>query len=135
MFHPYRSLQQYVNDLCPDDTSLLQAAWTIVNDSYRTDVCLLYPPSLIALACIHMAAIMQKKDKVKEWFADLNVDMEKIIEITRHIMYFYEILKTYDEKDQMKEILNKVPKPRLAPRPSSQPTDPQAVQAQSHQQQ
>lgn len=125
LYHPYRCLQQYINDLCPDDTSLLQAAWTIVNDSYRTDACLLYPPSLIALSCIHMAAIMQKKDKVKDWFADLNVDMDKIFEITRHLMHLYEVWKTYDEKEQLKEILSKVPKPRLASRPASQSTDPQ----------
>ena len=35
----------------------LQAAWNIVNDSYHTDVCLLYPPYLTALAALFMAVV------------------------------------------------------------------------------
>jgi len=69
----------------------------------------MYPPSLIALACLHIACVIQKKD-AKQWFSELNVDMEKIIEITRHIIYLYEIWNTYDEKDQIKEILSRMPK-------------------------
>lgn len=56
----------------------------------------------------------------QQWFSDLNVDMEKIFEITRHILYLYEIWKTYDEKDQIKDILSRINKPRLSgPAPSS----------------
>ncbi len=51
-----------------------------------------------------------------------------MFEITRHILYFYEIWKSYDEKDQMKDILNRMPKPRLtASRPASLPTEQQLV--------
>jgi cyclin C len=119
LYHPYRPLVQFISDLCPDDTHLLQSAWRVVNDAYRTDVCLMYPPSLIALACLHIACVMQKKD-TKQWFSELNVDMEKIFEITRHILYMYDILKTYDEKDQVKEILSKIQKPKLAGSASQQ---------------
>jgi cyclin-C len=77
LYHPYRPLVQFVSDLGPEDYQLLQVAWRIVNDSYRTDVCLMYPPSLIALACLHMSCVMQKKD-AKQWFAELNVDMDKV---------------------------------------------------------
>ena len=53
----------------------------------------------------------------------------QVFEITRHILYFYEIWKSYDEKDQMKDILNRMPKPRLtaSARPSSLPTEQQLV--------
>ena len=105
----YRPLIQFVSDLCPDDTVLLQVAWRIANDTLRTDACLMYAPSLIALACLHIACVIQKKD-AKQWFSELNVDMEKIFEITRHIIYLYEIWNTYDEKDQIKEILSRMPK-------------------------
>jgi hypothetical protein len=39
----------------------------------------------------------------------------------------YDIYKTYDEKDQIKDILSRVPKPRLSTssRPGSQPTEQQ----------
>lgn len=36
VFHPYRSLQPYLADL--DEKDCLDSAWSIVNDSYRTDV-------------------------------------------------------------------------------------------------
>ena len=77
VYHPYRPLLQFVSDLCPDDPSLLQIAWRIVNDTLRTDLCLLYPPSIIALACLHVACDFLKKDS-KQWFAELNVDTEKV---------------------------------------------------------
>ena len=56
----------------------------------RCDVCLMYPPYLIALACIHMAAVVNKKD-VKGWFAELSVDMGKILEITTQILDLYRL--------------------------------------------
>jgi cyclin C len=56
----------------------LQVSWRIVNDSYRTDVCLMFAPSLIALACLQMGATYCKKEIAKNWFAELNVDMEKV---------------------------------------------------------
>ena len=60
LYHPYRPLTLYAQDLRsserPDGKDhprekdeLLNLAWTIVNDSYRTDIPLLYPPHLIAI--------------------------------------------------------------------------------------
>jgi hypothetical protein len=40
------------------EETLLPLAWRIVNDSFRTDVCLLFPPFQIALACLHMASVI-----------------------------------------------------------------------------
>uniref|UniRef100_A0A2K6L4W0 Cyclin C n=1 Tax=Rhinopithecus bieti TaxID=61621 RepID=A0A2K6L4W0_RHIBE len=48
VYHPYRPLLQYVQDMGQEDM-LLPLAWRIVNDTYRTDLCLLYPPFMIAL--------------------------------------------------------------------------------------
>jgi cyclin C len=120
LFHPYRSLLQYVQDMNGDD-SLLQLAWRIINDSLRTDVSLLYPPFMISLAALHLACVIQQKD-VKQWFAELSVDFEKVIEISRHILALYELWKSYDEKKEISTILNnKMPKPKLSPsRPPSQ---------------
>jgi hypothetical protein len=53
----------------------------IVNDSLRTDVALLYPPYMIALSAMYMACSMQQKD-AKKWFAELNVDMDKVDALT-----------------------------------------------------
>uniref|UniRef100_A0A8C9LEB5 Cyclin-like domain-containing protein n=1 Tax=Pavo cristatus TaxID=9049 RepID=A0A8C9LEB5_PAVCR len=77
VYHPYRPLLQYVQDMGQEDM-LLPLAWRIVNDTYRTDLCLLYPPFMIALACLHVACVVQQKD-ARQWFAELSVDMEKVL--------------------------------------------------------
>eukprot|EP00118_Oscarella_pearsei_P021653 m.244256 g.244256 ORF g.244256 m.244256 type:complete len:173 (+) comp40244_c0_seq78:198-716(+) len=57
VFNPYRSLTQYVSDIGHEDT-LLSLAWRIVNDTYRSDTCLLYPPYLIALGYLFPLTLM-----------------------------------------------------------------------------
>ena len=81
------------------------------------DVCLMYPPYMIALACIHMAAVVTKKD-VKAWFSELSVDMEKILEITTNILDLYKLWKKYDEAKEVPELLERVPKPKFDKSPS-----------------
>ncbi|KAG8837088.1 RNA polymerase II holoenzyme cyclin-like subunit [Serendipita sp. 405] len=39
------------------DDRTLQLTWLIINDTYRTDVCLLYPPFLIAVAAIFLSLV------------------------------------------------------------------------------
>jgi len=112
IFQPYRPLVQFCQDLGQGlEDSLLPVAWKFVNDSFRTDVCLLYPPFQIALACLHMASVLYGKD-LRSWFSELSVDMEKIQEITRHILNLYELWKSYDEKKEVAGILQKMPKPK-----------------------
>ncbi|KAK7807725.1 hypothetical protein U0070_009306 [Myodes glareolus] len=90
VYHPYRPLLQYVQDMGQEDV-LLPLAWRIVNDTYRTDLCLLYPPFMIALACLH------------------------ILEIIRVILKLYEQWKNFDERKEMATILSKMPKPKPPP--------------------
>ena len=72
---------------------------------------------------------MQKKD-TKQWFSELNVDIEKVFEITRHILYMYDLMKTYDEKEQIKDILSRIAKPRLSSSSSASSTSQQQQQQQ-----
>ncbi len=118
VFQPYRPLVQFCQDLGAEDT-ILPVAWRMVNDSLRTDVSLLYPPYQIALACIHMAAIVLSKD-IKAWIAELHVDLEKIQEICKYIMGLYELWRGFDEKNEMGAILAKMPKPKIHPPPPQQ---------------
>lgn len=37
----------------------LQMAWFIINDTYRTDIILLYPPYIVALASIYITVVLQ----------------------------------------------------------------------------
>lgn len=48
VYQPYRPLLTLIQDVGADD-QLLPLAWRIINDSLRTDVCLLYPPYQIAI--------------------------------------------------------------------------------------
>lgn len=48
VYQPYRPLLTLIQDVGPDD-QLLTLAWRIINDSLRTDACLLYPPYQIAI--------------------------------------------------------------------------------------
>ena len=109
-----------------EDDSFLSLAWRIVNDSLRTDVCLLYAPYQIALAAIYMACVVKNKDAT-EFFKELCIDMDKILEITQEILKLYEILKTYDEKKEMPAILAKAPKPKTSSRPSSASSNSQYI--------
>ena len=70
-----------------------------MNDTYRTDLCLLYPPFMIALACLHVVCVVQQND-ARQWFAELSVDMEKILEIIRVILKLYEQWKIFDERKE-----------------------------------
>ncbi|XP_055728509.1 cyclin-C-like isoform X2 [Salvelinus fontinalis] len=113
VYHPYRPLLQYVQDMGQEDM-LLPLAWRVVNDTYRTDLCLLYPPFMIALACLHVACVVQQKD-ARQWFAELSVDMEKILEIIRVILKLYDQWKNFDDRKEMAVVLNKMPKPKPPP--------------------
>lgn len=115
VFQPYRPLVQYTQDLGPGyEETLLPLAWRIVNDSFRSDVSLLFPPFLIALACLHMASVILGKD-LRNWFSELAVDMDKIQEITKHVLALYDLWKSYDEKKEIASILQKMPKPKSTP--------------------
>lgn len=132
VYQPYRPVIQYVQDMGGED-QLLPLAWRIVNDSLRTDACLLHPPYMIALACIQMACVILQRDG-KTWFAELNVDLDKMMEVTRLLIGLYDLWKSYDEKKEIQGTLNKMPKPKAQPsRPPSQ-TQEQAASEQVVQQ-
>lgn len=113
VYQPYRPLLQMVHDIGHEE-QLLTLSWRIVNDSLRTDVCLLYPPYQIAIGCMHIACVILQKDH-KAWFAELNVDIEKIQEIARFIINLFELWKQFDEKKEIQGLLGKMPKPKAAP--------------------
>lgn len=107
VWHPYRPLTQICAELGMRESGL-QYAWFIVNDSYRTDVCLLYPPHLIALAAIYLTVILNHADfasgsvgdrtDMRQWFADINVDIESIVEIAQDILSIYGVWAEWKEE-------------------------------------
>lgn len=63
-------------------------------------------------ACLHVACVIASKESYKQWFAELNVDFDKVLEITRHILNLYEMWKSFDEKKEIGHLLSKMPKPK-----------------------
>ncbi|KAH9318256.1 hypothetical protein KI387_020025, partial [Taxus chinensis] len=72
IYHPYRPLVQFLQDAGLNDLTF--TAWSLVNDSYKTDLILIHPPYMIALACIYVACVVKEKD-AHTWFEELRVDM------------------------------------------------------------
>jgi cyclin C len=58
--------------------------------------------------------VIQQRD-LKTWFAELNVDMERVQEITKLIVLLLELWKGYDEKKDIQALLAKMPKPKPQP--------------------
>ncbi|KAI8927977.1 cyclin-like protein [Entophlyctis helioformis] len=122
VFHPYRSIQQFLARLGLVKPCL-QTAWYIANDAYRTDLLLLYPPYMIALAAVYMATCItdfsgngsasqgqgavssaaaqplgsSQFAEVRAFFSSLNVDMRDILAITQDIFSLYRVWETYTD--------------------------------------
>jgi len=114
--HPYRTLThvQQLIGLSDTETAL---AWTIINDTYASDLPLLYPPHIIALTAIYMAyftpmrarslskpTAQPSSAKLVEWFAQSGVDMEAIVMVTQEIISLYAVWKDYKVKE-VKQLL------------------------------
>lgn len=54
--HPYRFVFRLVSGLPEVSDELVQDAWIVVNDSYRTSLCIRFPPKTLAAAAIVFAA-------------------------------------------------------------------------------
>lgn len=109
VYQPYRSLAILMQDIGNAD-QLQALTWRLINDSLRTDVCLLHPPHLIAIGCLKLASVILQKD-LNSFFAELQVDMEEVQQIVQAILDLFELIKSYDEKKDIHKLLVKMPKP------------------------
>lgn len=56
MDHPYKFVTEYAKRVAPGDKKVAQNAWSIVNDSYFTPLCLLYRPQVVACGALYLGA-------------------------------------------------------------------------------
>ena len=102
----------------------MDTAWRLASECIRSDIVLLFPPFMIALACLHAAcALVCNTCSHREWFAELSVDYDNILEITKMICHNFEHLwRPFDNSSSeiVQLITTKVPKPRTNNTPSSQ---------------
>ncbi|XP_062198535.1 cyclin-C1-1 isoform X1 [Phragmites australis] len=110
VFHPYHPLLQLLQDA--GITDLTQFAWGLVNDTYKMDLILIYPPYMIALACIYIASVLKDKDTTS-WFEELRVDMNIVKNIAMEILDFYDTYKIDPQRgfpeDKISPVMNKLP--------------------------
>ncbi|XP_010274067.1 PREDICTED: cyclin-C1-1-like [Nelumbo nucifera] len=104
VYHPYRALSQLLQDAGMTDMTHL--SWGLVNDTYKMDLILIYPPYMIALACIYIASVLKEKDTTA-WFEELRVDMNVVKNISMEILDFYDNYKTINE-ERTNAALNKL---------------------------
>eukprot|EP00898_Chlorokybus_atmophyticus_P003219 jgi/Chlat1/3899/Chrsp26S04018 len=88
VFHPYRPLAQFLTDAGVKE-QLLRTAWAHVNDSYKTDLLLVHPPYMVALACMYLASVSRDID-IRAWFEELRVDLNEVQVICMDMLEFYE---------------------------------------------
>jgi len=113
VFHPYRPLQQYLKDAGLQE--VVSTVWYLINDSYRLDLCLEYPPHITAIAAILVAGTYhQQQAAVQAWFTQrLNFNDEH----RQHVMHVADKLITmYEdhshlEPEEIQQILDKIPNP------------------------
>ncbi|KAJ4969432.1 hypothetical protein NE237_016133 [Protea cynaroides] len=94
VYHPYRSLSQLLQDA--GMTDLTHLSWGFVNDTYKMDLILIYPPYMIALACLYISSVLKDKDSTA-WFEELRVDMNVVKNISMEILDFYDSQKMITE--------------------------------------
>ncbi|CAF1920662.1 hypothetical protein HID58_049384 [Brassica napus] len=78
VFHPYRSLPEFLQDSGLNDTSI----YDLFNlgscqrhlQGWTSSFILIHPLYLITLACIYIASVYKEKD-IRTWFEELSVDM------------------------------------------------------------
>lgn len=105
IYHPYRPLIQLLQD--SGFTDMTKVSWSLVNDLYRTDLILMHPPFMMALACIYIASVLQERDTLA-WFEELRVDMNVIKNITTEVLEFYENYRTLPD-ERVNAALRKLP--------------------------
>lgn len=91
--HPHRFLQEHASLLqlsLDDRRSLVQTAWSFVNDSFASTVCLQFRPQMIAAAAIYLAAknlkIELKSNDDREWWQRAQVNLDDLADATEQIL-------------------------------------------------
>ncbi|CAG0914634.1 unnamed protein product [Notodromas monacha] len=78
--HPYQFLLKYVKTFASDQSrleGLVQMAWTFVNDSLVTTLCLQWEPEILAVAMIYLAVKLKKMQVEDNWWSQFVSDVSR----------------------------------------------------------
>uniref|UniRef100_A0A6B2LDN1 Cyclin-like domain-containing protein n=1 Tax=Arcella intermedia TaxID=1963864 RepID=A0A6B2LDN1_9EUKA len=107
IYHPYKDLENFLTT--SNLLEIKEESWKFLNDTYKSNVCLSYPPYVIALACIYLCGFVAKDGRVvkriTKWFLELNADMNQVGEVVKDMMELYELWGT-DENCFLGEIVD-----------------------------
>ncbi|CAM9019770.1 unnamed protein product [Wickerhamomyces anomalus] len=110
------------SSLSPEE---LQSSWSIINDSYVTDLPLIFPPHIIAAASVYLTIVLKhnhlvhlqkealknskptpmneellKSDALRAYVHFLghsNIDLAEVVEAVQEMITLYEVWESYDE--------------------------------------
>ena len=89
VFHPHRDVVRYVGDIGLEQ-AFLEDAWLMVNDTYRTDLCLLFPPYVIALGVLFALGHAKKQpDKIVAYLQEAGVDDAEVRHVCMELVNLY----------------------------------------------
>ena len=92
--HAHKYLISYVK-LLRASKELTQKAFYYCNDSYKTSLCVHYPPHTIAVGCIYLAIRTSNYPIPKNnWWIIMDTSIKHILEIDSEIMSLYELSKS-----------------------------------------
>jgi cyclin C len=116
--HPYKSLGALGRAMKNSYSHLsmnneeMQSTWNMINDSYVTDLLLLYAPHSIAAACIYITIVLKSPlvrpsrppDRIKvridslvQFLGESGIDLEDMAECVQEMISSYVRWETYDE--------------------------------------
>ncbi|ODV91536.1 hypothetical protein CANCADRAFT_29937 [Tortispora caseinolytica NRRL Y-17796] len=125
---PYRSLKQFSRSMSdiyqgqliilPDEMS---CAWSVLNDSYITDLPLLYPPHIIALAALFVAVLTKaprgsvsdtavsgsRMANLADWLAQCGADLSAISNCVQQLLSLYHSWESYRDST-CQQIISKI---------------------------
>jgi len=96
--NPYNYLIKYINKINNSinikkiSIKIKQISWNFINDSLYTNLCLLYKPNLITIACIYLATdvLNDELKNIIQWFDLFKCNKNDIINIINIILIQYD---------------------------------------------
>ena len=97
---PYRYLDEFTKkyEVIPSANIFMKISKNFVNDTFRTTLCLYYPPHIIALAGLHLTQVylgdMLQDFNGKKWFKFFSEETseEEIKQAAEHLKEFYSVM-------------------------------------------
>eukprot|EP01116_Phalansterium_solitarium_P006412 TRINITY_DN1870_c0_g1_i3.p1 TRINITY_DN1870_c0_g1~~TRINITY_DN1870_c0_g1_i3.p1 ORF type:complete len:808 (+),score=76.45 TRINITY_DN1870_c0_g1_i3:178-2601(+) len=91
--HPYKYVLNYLKVLdLESNKEVTQRAWNYINDSFRTNVCILYNPEVIATACIYLACRhlgLSLPEAPSPWWELFDTSLIQILKISLAVEELY----------------------------------------------